>query len=133
MILKNTTIGDNCIIGARAVVKGVVPSNTVWAGCPARQICTIDELYKKRASKRLEEALYRRNIIRERYNREPTISEMGLFCFLFLERNESNYNSFVKDIDFNGIREHNGLRTLFWGSTPQFACFEDFLNHDIVD
>lgn len=31
-ILKDTTIGDNVIIGARSVVKGIVPSNTCWGG-----------------------------------------------------------------------------------------------------
>ena len=46
-ILKGTTIGDNVIIGARAVVKGNVPPNTVWGGVPAKQICTLHELYEK--------------------------------------------------------------------------------------
>lgn len=50
LILKGTTIGDNVIIGARSVVKGIIPSNTVWAGVPARQICTIDDYYKKKGS-----------------------------------------------------------------------------------
>lgn len=31
-ILKNTVIGDNVIIAAGAVVKGIVPSNTIWGG-----------------------------------------------------------------------------------------------------
>ena len=46
-ILKGTTIGDNVIIGARAVIKGIIPSNTVWGGCPAKQICTLESYSKK--------------------------------------------------------------------------------------
>ena len=39
MLLKGTTIGSGSIIGARAVVAGKkVPSNTSWAGNPARQV-----------------------------------------------------------------------------------------------
>ena len=32
IILKDTIIGDNVIIAAGAVVKGEIPSNTVWGG-----------------------------------------------------------------------------------------------------
>lgn len=46
-ILFNTTIGDNCIIAAGALVKGRVEPNSVMAGVPARRICSIDEYYAK--------------------------------------------------------------------------------------
>lgn len=35
IILKNTSIGDNVVIGAGSVVKGTVPSNVIVAGNPA--------------------------------------------------------------------------------------------------
>lgn len=39
MLLKGTTVGSGGIIGAHAVVAGkTIPSNTSWAGNPARQI-----------------------------------------------------------------------------------------------
>lgn len=43
LLLPGTKIGDNVIIGAASVIKGEIPSNTVWAGNPARQIMTIEE------------------------------------------------------------------------------------------
>lgn len=42
-ILPGTVIGDNVIIGAGSVVKGIIPPNTVWGGIPAKQLCTVNE------------------------------------------------------------------------------------------
>lgn len=46
-ILCNVRIGDNAIIGAGSVVTKDVPSNTVFAGNPARYICTVQEYKAK--------------------------------------------------------------------------------------
>ncbi|WP_302964448.1 hypothetical protein [uncultured Adlercreutzia sp.] len=41
MLLKGTTVGSGSIVGGAAVVAGkVIPSNTSWAGNPARQIAS---------------------------------------------------------------------------------------------
>ena len=37
-ILKGSKIGDNCVIGAGAVVSGTFEDNTVIAGNPARVV-----------------------------------------------------------------------------------------------
>ena len=79
---------------------------------------------------RLKEAFYRRDFIRGKYHREPTITEMGLFCFLFLERSDDNYNNYVKNVEFNGIKEDTKLKSLFFSSTPVFNSFENFLLSD---
>ena len=42
-IMPGVTIGNNCIIGAGAVVTQDVPNNSVAAGIPARVIKSIDE------------------------------------------------------------------------------------------
>lgn len=47
LILKGVTIGDNVVIGAGSVVTKKIPSNSVYAGIPARRICSIDDYYKK--------------------------------------------------------------------------------------
>ena len=36
ILLSNTTIGDNCIVGAGSVVRGYFPENSVIAGNPAQ-------------------------------------------------------------------------------------------------
>jgi acetyltransferase-like isoleucine patch superfamily enzyme len=43
ILLPGTTIGDNVIVGAGAVVKGHYPDGVVIAGNPARVICTTEE------------------------------------------------------------------------------------------
>lgn len=47
VILPNTKIGSNCIIGAGSVVTKDVPDNSVFAGNPARYICSYDEYISK--------------------------------------------------------------------------------------
>lgn len=47
MILPGVTIGDNVVVGIRAVVTKDVPDNCIVAGVPARVIKTIDEYYEK--------------------------------------------------------------------------------------
>jgi acetyltransferase-like isoleucine patch superfamily enzyme len=42
IILLNTTIGDNCIIGAGSVVRGQFPPNSVIIGNPAKVITNIN-------------------------------------------------------------------------------------------
>ena len=47
IILPGTTIGENAIIGAGAIVTKNVPPNEVWAGTPAKKIITIKEFYER--------------------------------------------------------------------------------------
>lgn len=47
LIMPGVTIGDNCVIGAGAVVTKDIPANSVAVGVPARVIETI-EAYKEK-------------------------------------------------------------------------------------
>lgn len=132
IILKDTEIGDNVIIGARSVVKGFIPSNTVWAGVPARQICTIEEFYKKKALCRLKDAIYRRDHIRKVKGRDPDIKEMGMFGCLFLERTSNNYERYIKNIEFNGIKDTQIVKNYFFNSSPVFSSFDEFLKEPSI-
>lgn len=51
IILPNIVIGKNVIVGAGSIVTKSIPDNEVWAGVPARRICTIDEYKGKNAEK----------------------------------------------------------------------------------
>lgn len=53
-ILPNTNIEDNVIIGAGSIVKGLIKKNSVYAGIPAKYICTIEEYLNKNKNNFLE-------------------------------------------------------------------------------
>ena len=128
-ILKGTSIGDNCIIGARSVVKGEIPSNTVWAGVPAKMICTLEDFYEKKMQLKIKDAIYRRDFVRRKKNRNPSIDEMGVFAVLFLDRTEECWKEYLEKIEFNGIKNSEMFRNYFYSSVPFFSSFEDFLNY----
>lgn len=48
VILRNTKIGNNVIIGAGSVVSGVVESNSVYAGVPAKKMMSLEDFHIKR-------------------------------------------------------------------------------------
>jgi acetyltransferase-like isoleucine patch superfamily enzyme len=50
IIMPNVTIGDNCVIGAGSLVNKNIPSGEVWAGVPAKKICTLEEYKNKSMS-----------------------------------------------------------------------------------
>lgn len=126
-ILKDTTIGDNVIIGAGSIVKGDVPSNTVWAGVPARQICTLNELYEKKKKARISDAFKRYQIIEKRVSEDSICYEMGMFSHLFLARTEDNYKRYISHIEFNGIKDDPSIKKWFMTSTPLFENWEMFI------
>lgn len=43
VILQNVQIGDNCVLGANSVLSESMPSNTVYAGNPAKYVCEIED------------------------------------------------------------------------------------------
>lgn len=51
IIMPGVTIGNNCVIGAGAVVTKSIPDNSVAAGIPAKVIETIEEYYDKKKIK----------------------------------------------------------------------------------
>ncbi|WP_300668236.1 acyltransferase [Desulfoluna sp.] len=46
-LLCGTTIGPNAIVGAGSVVSRDIPPNTVYAGNPARFVCTLEAFVEK--------------------------------------------------------------------------------------
>ncbi len=89
IILMGSKIGNNCIIGAGSVVSGKIPDNEVWAGNPARFICTLDDYYKKCKSKYEDGAILTVKKYREKLKRNPTIQELHFFSLLFLNNDIS--------------------------------------------
>ena len=53
-ILCNTRIGDNVVVGAGSIVTRDLPDNGVYAGSPARRVCSIEEYREKMSALRAE-------------------------------------------------------------------------------
>ena len=59
VVLCNTRIGDNVIVGANSVVSKDLPSNGVYAGNPAKYICSFDEYSEKHQSNQKNHPVFR--------------------------------------------------------------------------
>ena len=63
-IMPGVVIGDHCVIGAGSLVTKNIPSGTVYAGVPARFICTTEQ-YAEKCLKNMpedyDEAAFRAN------------------------------------------------------------------------
>lgn len=95
--LQGTTIGDNVIIGAGSVVFGKVESNSVYAGNPARKICSLDE-HRDKLAKRFPgyAAAYAKGF-QIKNNRLLTNEEMVIYSTL-ISGCEDDYNGVNKEI-----------------------------------
>jgi len=47
IVLPGVTIGRNSIVGAGSVVTRSIPANSVWAGNPTKEICTLEAYLTK--------------------------------------------------------------------------------------
>jgi acetyltransferase-like isoleucine patch superfamily enzyme len=51
LILPGSNVGNNVIIGAGSIVRGNVPSNSVYIGNPGKVVMTIEEYYDRQVNK----------------------------------------------------------------------------------
>ena len=126
IILMGTEIGDNSIVGAGSVCRGVYPPNSVIAGNPARVILSIDEFYQKRKQKSIEEAKELAIAHYERFGKKPSISDMGWFFPLYLERSHEEILKHNLCINLSGD-DSNDVLEKFLASSPYFSSYDEFL------
>lgn len=126
VILMNTEIGDNVIIGAGSVVSGKIPSNCVVAGAPAKQIMTLDEYWERRQKKQYEEAS---TIVKEYYKRYgvvPPKEKLPAYFFLFEPRENFDNEVFKSRLKLGGNYEQ--CFDCFRNSKPMFDSYESFVD-----
>lgn len=82
-ILGGSHIGSNSIIGANSVVTGELKGNAVYAGNPVREIMSLDDYYRKRKNRQLEEAIDYVRMYKARFGRFPEMKELDEYFFLF--------------------------------------------------
>lgn len=50
IVMPGVQVGDGAIVGAGSIVTKDVPGDEVWAGNPARFVCTTNELWNRRVN-----------------------------------------------------------------------------------
>lgn len=113
MILKGVSIGDNCFIGAGSVVNKSIPSNSIATGVPCKVIMSLEEYYIKRKEKCVSEALDYARSIRERYGREPQLTDF--------------WEEFPLFVDGNKVEEYSELSGII-----KYQCgpsYDSYVNH----
>ena len=127
IILMNTTIEDNVIIGAGSVVSGRIPSNTVVAGNPAKIIMSLDDYYKKLKTKQIEYAVewYQHQKSKCMQNKEPPEQTMGWFVTLWKSKNAY---AILNELHVDGDDKEAVISDCI-RCTHRFNSYEDFQNY----
>lgn len=125
IVLGGVHIGSNVIIGANSVVTHDVPDNMVYAGNPARQICTLEDYYIKRKENELVNAFARAKHIHDKTGRDPYSEEMGWFGVLWLERDNKN-EEYLRKLGMHGDSIDEVIKA-FYAKKPIYEGFEAFL------
>ncbi len=129
IILMGTTIGNNCIIGSGAVVKGNIPSNSVVAGNPGKVICTLDEYFKKRKEKVVSEAVACVKHSLKYRGKIPTIKEMGDgFAWLYLPRMQETISQYPSFFDLSGD-DSERIKDDFFNMAGLWDSYEEFIQY----
>lgn len=130
VVCMGAHIGDNVIIGAGSIVKGNIPDNTVAAGNPARVLCTLEEYYKKRKERYVDEGLLYAKRFHDFFGRKPTEQEMGPFFPLFLERDVGVLRNKKIFTHLSGDDE-DSIIEYFLRTSPDFESYESFLDKSL--
>lgn len=126
-ILAGSYIGSNSVIGAGSVVSGRLEGNAVYAGNPAHKLMSIDDYYKKRKEKQLNEAVEYVNKYRECFGCNPTIDKLDEYFYLFFDpKNEIQRNIF--DFKMNLMDNYEKSFQTAIGQAS-FKSYEDFINY----
>lgn len=122
-ILGGAVVGDNTIIGAGSVVHGILESNAVYAGNPAKKICTLEEyLIKSRA--RFEESakIYYKN--KQRKQSDITSNDMIIYQALFSDN--SIVKNYIKTHRFCGL-DNDNVNSIDMSGYRKYESFEDMI------
>lgn len=90
ILLKNSQIGNDCIIGAGSIVNTYIPDGTVATGYPCKVICSLEDYYKRRKAKALVEAQQLVTYFRKRFHRDPLPEELTEEFIYFIDAHNIN-------------------------------------------
>ena len=128
-ILRNVHIGNNVIIGAGAVVTKDCQSDSVYAGVPAKRICSLKEYSTRLEACLNDDVIDNIKCIQSKKGRLPLQSEMLNYAFLFLERTDENIEKYIKNMSWNGC-DKDWIVRLFKKTKPidGVTNYDSFIN-----
>lgn len=127
-VLPGAVIGDNVVIGAAAVVSGKLESNAIYAGNPAKKICSLQEYYEKRKAAQFKEAKEIYYSYKERFHCEPPESLFHEYFMLFSSGSVENLiPEFRNKLFDHGNYEES--KAYLMSNMPMFNSYEEFLKN----
>ena len=126
IVMGGVNIGNNVIIGAHSVVTKDIPDNCVYAGNPAKRICSLEDYYQKKKKMAIENAFFRAQHVYKQKGRIPTVQEMGWFAVLFLERNGES-EAFLRGLPFKADEMDEVIQS-FYKMERCFNGYDDFIH-----
>lgn len=123
VVLPGTTVGNNVIIGAYAVASGYLESNSVYAGNPAKRICSIEEYIQKREKNQLKEAVEVFRLYYQRFEEIPDQSVFHEYFYLFSTQDQLT-DLYKKKMQEN--KNYDECLNYLQNHKPQFDSYESF-------
>ena len=124
-ILKGVHIGNNVVIGAGSLVNKDIPDNCVAAGNPCKVIMSIEDYYKKRINRQMDEAfeIFARYV--EKFKKNPPQEIFDEFFWLFHKRDEVLPEAFSRQMRWHDRYKQTQENML--NTEPQFDGYDKFL------
>lgn len=132
IITRGVTIGDHVIIGAGSVVTKDCEANSVYAGNPAKRICSMEAFWHKRKAMQFQEARTLALHYRERFGKNPPKEIFNEYFQLFCTREEAEkVDAFRKQM----ARMDTMAETQAYmeANPPRFDGYEAFLKACYAD
>ncbi len=127
MILCGVTICDNVVIGAKNLVKSNLEEPGVYAGNPARLVCSYEKYHRIRQERQLEEAYVIAERYYARYAKMPPQELFADYFWIFTPRDMDKLPPiFLQRMTLGGNME--GTRQMFLSSQPKFDGYAAFWN-----
>lgn len=126
-ILKGTFIGDDIIIGANSLVNKNLYESGVYAGNPIKYIMSLEEYYKKRKEKQVEEAYECAIRYYEVYRKWPDKEIFREFFWIFEEKNTTLINTFDEVMKLEGNEQMSYEK--FKNTKSLFNNYNEFMDY----
>lgn len=128
LILRGTTIGNNVIIGAGSVVHGNIEPNSVYAGIPAKKICSIEQFYEKKKERCINEVETIVKTYLKKNGCPPGTAELREYQFLFKKEIDSDVEILMRDTG-----NYNKCKEYFENHEPVYASLEELIDRCIKE